>query len=264
MVIRGEPDGLVAVSQPVHSWVSGQFARHWGNESFPPPTPLAEVCLGAELHDIGFLEWERSPTYNAARQRPHDFTDLPFQPHLDLWVKSVQQVLPFGHYPALLVSRHVCALCRNHVHADTPEESRAIQTFLGEQEQIQNRLLEGLRQDAALASACVPEVLDRNRRLISTWDQHSLLSVLADRGRIVIDDVPGTAGILSLTLHVLGPGRLVIEPWPFSVSELRLRCEARRLPKQMPNELAMHRQLNVALPFSLPLWLSPGGATDHE
>ena len=64
MLIREEAKGLLLVSQPMHAWVSGQLARSWGNTAFGHFAPPEEVCLAAELHDIGFLEWERCPTFN--------------------------------------------------------------------------------------------------------------------------------------------------------------------------------------------------------
>ena len=64
MMHRPDKQGLIVITQPAHAWVSGQLARSWGNETFGHFEPPEEVCLAAEQHDIGFLEWEQSPALN--------------------------------------------------------------------------------------------------------------------------------------------------------------------------------------------------------
>src|SRR5690349_13441145 len=54
MLYREVKQGKIAITQPMHAWVSGQLARAWGNERFGTIEPGEEVCLGAEQH-------ERSP-----------------------------------------------------------------------------------------------------------------------------------------------------------------------------------------------------------
>jgi hypothetical protein len=45
------PD-VLAISQPARAWISGQLLRAWAE-------PLGEpLLLGAEQHDIGWLDWE--------------------------------------------------------------------------------------------------------------------------------------------------------------------------------------------------------------
>ena len=57
MVLHEVEDGVVAVGQPSHAWLSGQLARGWGNERFGAVWPWEEVWLGAEQHDLGMAEW---------------------------------------------------------------------------------------------------------------------------------------------------------------------------------------------------------------
>ena len=53
MLFREDPDGVIAIPQPSHAWLSGQMVRAWGNEVFARPAPYEDVCLGAEQHDVG-------------------------------------------------------------------------------------------------------------------------------------------------------------------------------------------------------------------
>ena len=85
MLHRLTKQGLICITQPNHAWLSGQLAQAWGNEDFGLLTPPKEVCLGAELHDIGWLHWEQAPTLNPKTGYPHNFTELSTQVHVDIW-----------------------------------------------------------------------------------------------------------------------------------------------------------------------------------
>src|SRR5262245_57500634 len=104
MLHRAQAEGIIAITQPAHAWLSGQLARHWREEDFDGA--IEEVCLAAEQHDIGFLAWEQSPTLNPQTGLPHTFMDMPCEMHLAIWTSSIHQMLRFGRYSALLVSRH--------------------------------------------------------------------------------------------------------------------------------------------------------------
>ena len=130
MLHREDPDGLIAIAQPVHAWVSGQMARGWGNQHFGEFAPFEDVCLAAEQHDIGFLEWERAPTLNPETGRPHDFLHMPKRLHFDLWSHSVEQITGFSRYAALLVSLHVAGLCHRHQGDESLSVAERRQGFL--------------------------------------------------------------------------------------------------------------------------------------
>ena len=106
MLYRDAPNTLIAIAQPSHAWLSGQIIRAWGNAAFGTVAPYEDVCLGAEQHDIGWLEWERSPTFNPATGRPHSFRELGVVAHTAIWRRGTEVALAFGRYPALLVSLH--------------------------------------------------------------------------------------------------------------------------------------------------------------
>src|ERR671921_314986 len=66
MVLRELDDGVVAIGQPSHAWISGQLARAWGKERFGSVCPWEEVCLEAEQHDVGIAEWDLEPELDPA------------------------------------------------------------------------------------------------------------------------------------------------------------------------------------------------------
>src|SRR5258708_3324369 len=86
MLLRKDDEGVIAVSQPAHAWVSGQLARNWREADFAGVRE--EVCLAAEQHDIGFLAWEQSPTLNPGTGLPYTFLEMPRGMHLEIWTSG--------------------------------------------------------------------------------------------------------------------------------------------------------------------------------
>jgi hypothetical protein len=81
MLQRKTKAGLIVITQPAHSWLSGQLARAWGNDLFGAVEPAEEVALAAGLHDVGFLSWEESPTLNVKTGSPLSFISIEPERH---------------------------------------------------------------------------------------------------------------------------------------------------------------------------------------
>ena len=260
MVHREDPAGLIVISQPAHAWVSGQFARQWGNTRFGEFAPFEEVCLAAEQHDIGFLEWEKAPTFHAESGRPHQFRNMPTRPHLSLWCLGVLHLRAYSRYAALLVSRHVTHLCQNNKLTRNPRDSQAIQDFLDQQFAIQSELLSELRDDPEYREHTAPGVLERNTRLLATWDWLSLVCCMGVDTPLTFKGVPMTAGTTPLELLPDGNDRTVVgvRPWPFRTGHLAVQCDGRRLPGPFPDEAAMRTGLQQAPMVCVRMVLRPG------
>jgi hypothetical protein len=256
MLHRNEGEAWVIISQPAHAWVSGQLARHWGNSFFGKFTPTEEVCLAAALHDLGFLHWESSPTFNPETGLPHTFLDLPTGAHLDIWSAGIQQMLGYGRYPALLVSRHFTWLCRQHP-STSPADRRLEKKFLEAQEMLQATLVTSLRNDAYYAPFSTDEMLLRNRQLVSLWDWLSLLLCLGFRDERLVRDVPFSKGLTTIVLKPLNAEatRVAVSPWPFHVETLPIECEGRRLLRRCPSEEEMREAIPAAAPMTLKIEL---------
>jgi hypothetical protein len=131
MLFREQAQGWIAITQPMHAWLSGQLARVWGNERFGEVAPREEVCLGAEQHDVGHTAWEQAPALNPQTGLPYSFLELPRQVHLQMWSSAARLVLPQGRYAALLVSLHGTGLYERYdASKDTPENAQAVQDYL--------------------------------------------------------------------------------------------------------------------------------------
>lgn len=254
MLHREDRDGLIIISQPAHAWLSGQMARHWGNEDFAPLSE--ETCLAAELHDIGFLQWEQAPTLNPATGLPHSFLDLPTKLHLEIWTMGIQQMTSIGRYPALLVSLHFAGLARKHSPAEA-EGAALTRTFLQAQDEIQTTLLASLRNDFHYATASSQEIVQRNQQLVSLLDWLSLLLCMKAREEKSLGVAATRDGAAELKLVPRDNDGLkfTVLPWPFQSERVNLVCEGRRLLKTYFDEAAMREDLRHAPPITLKLEL---------
>ena len=248
MLIRQEADGIVAIGQASHAWLSGQLARAWGNDRFDRPAPWEEVCLAAEQHDVGMAEWDLAPRLNPETGRPLSFTEMALEDHLRLWSAAPAKLLPQSRYAALLVSLHGTALYeRRDVARMATADAAAVRGYLARQRVLQDRLIALLEADRAQVS--------RNQRLLYAWDGMSLALCLGWDGHTA-PAVPsaGDAG-LDVRLAPVAAGRVAVEPWPFSGGEVTVRCEGLRLGGRYETEDALHAALaeapSVVLDFTL-------------
>ncbi len=256
MLQRKDAGGLVLISQPAHAWVSGQLARSWGNEAFGPFVPWEEVCAAATLHDIGFLNWELAPVLNRETGLPYCFRDLPTDMHFDLWSKSVQKMMRYGRYPALLVSLHFSGLCEKHRKLNSPKEFELKKAFLSQQDAIQTTLETSLSNDFYYEPYAAPEILERNRTLISVWDWMSLAVCLGFDNETSLPNVPLAKGTTELTLTRKGASQIAVQPWPFAKEDpVHLICEGRRILSTFTDEKKMREALRAASPIVVQIEL---------
>lgn len=259
MLIRQQPDARILISQPAHSWVSGQLARAWGNATFGDFEPREEVCLASEQHDIGFLPWETAPTFNARTGLPHDFMDMPTDVHLAIWDRSVQHAMIYSRYAALLVSRHVSGLGRRHLQSASRDEARAVEAFLDRQSAWQNETTRQFQGEPAYARAVTPEILECHQKLISAWDWMSLLLLMGFSDRRSVGDVPSWESSLDLTLQSNPEmNRVRVAPWPFGSEEIELVCDGKRGDRAFANEEELRRVWATTEIATVRIVLIPG------
>ena len=250
MLVRAEDDGLIAIGQASHAWLSGQLARAWGNERFDPPEPREGVCLAAEQHDVGMSEWDLAPQLDPATGGPQSFMEMALEDHLRLWSAAPEKLLSQSRYAALLVSMHGCALYeRRDLTRMAAAEADAVRAYLAQERARQKRLSELLDAD--------PAAVNRNQRLVFAWDGLSLALCLGWERHVAVD-VPastGTGADIRLEPLAAKPRRFVADPWPFSAPEVTVRCEGRGLDRRHETELELAAALSagrqVELAFTL-------------
>lgn len=262
MLFRDDGDGVIAIPQPSHAWLSGQLLRAWGNDAFAAPSPHEEVCLGAEQHDIGWLSWEAAPTLNPRTGRPHGFQELGPTTHTALWTDGVRRALAFGRYPALLVSLHADTIYGSYFDFDTasPQDAALVRRFLEEQHRFQRDCTAALRGNPRYAAALSPQAVERNRRLVGTVDRLSLEICWGIRDEVRIPKVPAAGGETA-ELRVGSPRRdpadLTVAPWLFAADRVEVVCEGRRLRGHFTDEAALRATLDNAEPVTIQAILKP-------
>jgi hypothetical protein len=253
MLLRAEEDGsTILITQPAHSWLSGQLARAWDGADEAPLTPREELCIAAEQHDIGWLQWEATPTLNLETGLPYSFREMPRKMHLQIWGRARRYAMIYGRYPALLVSMHGTGLFeRFGPSEDAPaNEKLQVDTFLRRERASQQKLIDSLAADPRYEELMDPEQLEHNRQLMSTWDGLSLMIC----GGVDEDGV----GIGEYTLM---PGSdedsITVDPWPFSEDELTVFAEARRIHGRFDRPVALNGALINAEQFVMEWRLVP-------
>ncbi len=215
----------------------GQLARAWGNDTFGSVEPFEEVCLAAEQHDTGWAAWERAPTLDRDRGLPHTFDTAPFTVHLEIHRAWSHELVGQSRYAALLVSLHHASFFTDPGRIGRMRDGgRRIHAFLEDLAALQSELRRGL--DVA------DEDVERNRRLVRTWDglSHDLLLRLAPRTRRA---VPTRDGLVELAIETSGDD-FTVAPWPFAAPSVTVRSEGRLLTGTFTDEEAMREALAQA------------------
>jgi hypothetical protein len=250
----------VTISQTSHSWLSGQLARVWGNESFTRFEPFEPICYAAEQHDIGFLEWENQPTLNVKTGLPHTFDELPESLHLNIWRTGIYQLKPVCTYASLIVSLHFCGLCERFHRQQKDSILSETSQFLREQKEHQENARETLGRDPLYEPAIAPNVLVYHRDLIAVWDFFSLQLC---RGRLSEFKIPGVP--LSPEKHVdllvrrrsTDEKLWAVDPWPFALASLKTLCEGRIFDQRFNDQGKMREALRNADRTSIQFRLVP-------
>ena len=215
------PDVILAISQPAHALVSGHILAAWAE-------PLDErVVLAAGQHDIAWLDWEVTPSFDPVTGRPHLFRDIGAALHAPMWERGVDRALAaWGRRVALLVSRHGSTIYRRfadrHRSAEVDalaEDERAAADYLRRHGSLQAAWARDLGLDA--------DTVARDADLIALADTLSLVVCGA------IPALPTVAvgqGTMRLSSVSGAPDTYSLDPWPFTPDALSFETEARPLP----------------------------------
>lgn len=259
MLLREDDDGVLAIGQSSHAWISGQFARAWGNDRFGVLEPYEEVCLAAEQHDIGMATWDLDPTRNPETGLPHSFMEMAIATHLALWSAAPRRLLAQSRYAALLVSMHGRRLYELRDLERLPSvDAGAIRAYFDQQRAFQDDLLASLGADPLAARSATPELVARNSQLIWTWDYLSL-AVCLGWAPVTATAVPTAENPVDLRLSRAAESRqLALDPWPFTDEIVTVRCEGRRLRSRSETDDDLRRALARAPWETVSFELRPG------
>jgi hypothetical protein len=151
--------------------------------------------MAAGRHDIGWLDWETEPTFNASTGRPHLFREVGAATPAPMWIRGVRRARDaWGSHVALLVSRHGGVIYRRFIdrHRMNEADAAAAQNYLNTQAPIECTWARALGLDAS--------ELERETSLIAFADTLSL-ALCGDLKAPLNLEAPGRGGnALSMTL----------------------------------------------------------------
>lgn len=261
MLLRlSSPEEVICITQPHHSWISGQLAKVWGNELFGEVSPNQEVCLAAEQHDIGWLIWEQEPTLNPETGYPHSFAELATKNHIKIWSSASSLALPWGRYMALLVSLHGTRLYeRFRSWENSPETKELVENFLRNEYDFQEKMISKLQNDRYHAPYTTPAIIKRNQRLVAIWDALSLIICHSFTGEKLVENVPTANGEITLTLTAKknDSSEISVSPWPFRENQVNLIFQGRLLQQKFTDERVMQAALSHAPGVTINTTLLP-------
>jgi hypothetical protein len=247
-------DGRILLALQIdHSRVAGYLAAHWGNEEFAKPAPYASVVLAAQEHDIGWWDWEMSPSTLSDKGYPLDYHDgsLKYlgQLRLDFYKNAVNRVMQRDPYAAMLMAMHGVALMNaGYGKYSYPPDRTAdprVKAYVDDQEQLRQKLLEELRASNEFKSHSSDEQIWTNYEYMEVFDQlaqflcnryplNSKARKLGPTNTLNDVDVPVRPGVKPVKINVdtIGANRAAIRPYPFDTDPLTISFTARLVPNR--------------------------------
>lgn len=233
MIVRYGSDGsLILITQNDHAKLSGLMAAHWGNRQFAQPRPYDSVVRATHYHDLGWLEYETNPLFDAKTGRTLNFLDVPNdRKHLEAFERSHDWLMNIDRYAGLLVAKHRTGVYQARygvLSKPTPPPRRQpgadLDEYIARSEAEQKTMVSGidLREFAV------------NFNLLQVWDLVSLWICCNETLKeIYVEPVPtGYAGGHGACVHFkpTGPNAVSVDPFPFDQPSLPLNVEYRLLP----------------------------------
>lgn len=114
MIVVPEEDRLLVFTQHDHARLAGEVLALWRSGALPEHPRREELLFAVREHDNGWREADSAPRADPATGRPHDFTTLPREPRIELWLRGAARYAGRRPWAALLITRHALGLHRDH------------------------------------------------------------------------------------------------------------------------------------------------------
>jgi hypothetical protein len=230
MLRQRSPTGWYLIRHPDHAKLAGEFAEHWGNDTFLPPEPREDVLHGIASHDDGWAERDQTPQITRAGKpsafgadlvgKYTAFEEIDLRDYLSVRGQALEVVAVRNPYAAILISMHTCNLLTQHADRTSIKalDLPMLDAFVEHQYERQSRLralctASGKYTDTQLSS----EHLYRHFCLLQACDNLSLLSCVDFDGPAnLLHSLPTRKGLLqSVNVMRVGPRRFQLDPYPF-------------------------------------------------
>jgi Protein of unknown function (DUF3891) len=241
-LILQQTDPLIVIRQTDHAFLSGFFAREWGNENFSRPEPFNSFCLAASEHDNGWQEWELAPGVDPKTFSLYSFMTIPTEEHIFLYQRGIDRILKVDLYAGLLVVSH-CMGLYDRARATIPgfsakyvksQEQHVANDFVQRLRLQQLRLKVDLRNDPATKPFTDEKLIKANVQRLEALDRLSLYFCLGAAEDASIEGVPANDDGKEVDWEVrpVGKSQFTVNPYPFRRDPLDFAILARRIPKR--------------------------------
>jgi hypothetical protein len=258
-LILQQSDPIIVIRQTDHAYLSGFFAREWGNDVFTRPEPFSSFCLAAAEHDNGWNEWELAPGVDPKTFFPYSFMTVPTDEHIFLYQRGIDRMVKADLYAGLLVVSH-CMGLYDRARATIPgfsakyvrsHEQHVANDFVQRLRLQQLRLKVDLRNNPATKPFTDEKLIKANVQRLETMDRLSLYFCLGGAEDTSIDGVPvnDNGQEVDLELRPAGQNQFTITPYPFRRDPLELAILARRIPKRRYSDDADLQGVLASAPF---------------
>ena len=251
MIIAENSEHYRMITQNDHGDLAGQFAAHWGNEQFARLKPYQSMVLAAEAHDNGWWDWDVYPSVDE-QGVPLPFTRTPREIRSGFYGRGIDNVIGRDLYAGLMVSMHGVGLPQKRygtmpTMADRQDEFS--QRFIAEREPTHKVLLERIRKSEQYAGMDSQEQIWLNYLMMQVFDRLSLffcanfdLTTVPPTGAHTagkgyygpsVKPTPVRLGEedTEIKLRAVDPKTVVVEPYPFDQSPLRVSVRAKLIPR---------------------------------
>jgi Protein of unknown function (DUF3891) len=275
MIVQQQADPIVVIRQTDHAFLTGFFAREWGNALYTRPEPFSSFCLAAAEHDNGWQEWEKMPGVDPKTFAPYNFMTVPTEEHIALYQRGIDRIVKADLYAGLLVAAH-CTGLYDRARATMPgysakyvksQEQHLANDFLQRLRLQQLRLKVDLRNDPAMKEHTDENLINANSQRLDALDRLSLYFCLGVAENTVIESVPvnNEGKDVDWELRSAGQNQFTLDPYPFRREPLEFAILARRIPKRRYTDEAELQKVLTATPFfNIRFTLRSGAANDRS
>lgn len=258
-MILQQSDPIVVIRQTDHAYLSGYFAREFGNDYFARPEPFHSFCLAAAEHDNGWQEWELAPGVDTRTFTPYSFMTVPTEEHIFLYQRGIDRILKVDLYAGLLVVSH-CMGLYDRARATIPgfsakyvktQEQHVANDFVQRLRLQQLRLKVDLRNDPATKPFTDEKLIKANVQRLEALDRLSLYFCLGVGEDASIEAVPvnDDGKEVDWELRPAGNNQFTLHPYPFRRDPLQFSILARRIPKRRYADDLDLQAVMAAAPF---------------
>lgn len=251
MIISENSDYYRMITQNDHGDLAGQFAAHWGNDEFARLRPYQSMVLAAEAHDNSWWDWDVYPSVDE-QGLPIPFTRTPREFRSRFYGKGIDNVLSRDLYAGLIVSMHGVGLTKKRygtMPTMVERQDEYSQQFAAEREPKHSEMLESLRKTEQYGGVCDQETIWINYLMMQVFDRLSLFfcsnyditTVPASGAHTAgkgyygpsIKPTPVKLGQeeCDLKMRVLDRKAIIVEPYPFNESPLRVSVRGKLIPR---------------------------------